>query len=350
MLLASKRYIVLGRGDLDAEGQDRMLDFVVIGPGRSGTTALARSFNLHANIFCGIEQLPLSADPTSFIMPQAMLVSYEDTERWYSARQRELLVKKLESTRSMIYGDKNPFYQYKLGQIQKSSREIKLVYIYRNPEQFVYSWDERSRSGKDGWSRGMQGIFGAVEQIYCLKRILQVDRPVILTSFQSLFFEDETLMNRLVDELGAAPDETFQRAFSKNLFRKAKQRTKATSYYRSFFAQYPFALISAYFTSKPLSKSDSSAFADAVEEQFNKLPAPPVFAEFVRQLDRHAVSFGTSWASRCNFLLDKTDDAANRWLANYAGEVSDILRKIEAPLGRRSFSFLRRLARQIQKI
>jgi len=323
--------------------ENRRLSFLVFGPARSGTTAFARALNEHERVYCGIEALPLSDDVAKCEMPTALLAR-SGPVRWYTRRDIDTLKGKINLRSDVICGDKNPFYQYKIASISKYA-DLRYFNIYRDPSNYVYSWDARSRRQEDGWPPGMQGIFGAIEQIYCLKKIASLNVPVTSVSYQTLFFDDESLIEKVCAQIGVTVDAKFGERFKANIFGKSKIKSKHSPFYDRFFSEYRFGGISSFFESRPFARTQHDGLRDAVHDQFRRLPSPSTFAEFVNELGRHAILFGHSWPDRCRSLMDNCEDEANRWLLDYADNVSAALRpEVERLRMRKTWSFSRWLA------
>lgn len=290
------------------------LDFVIFGPGRSGTTAFAYSFNLHPKVFCATEFLPVKADHSTFAMPDDLL-RHHLPQVDHRRASIEMLRQKLAEGPVTFYGNKMPNYYFRLENLRREVPDLKLFYIYRSPREFVHSWDRRADTEGDRWHEGARGIFGALEQAFCLKRILSF--PVHMVSYRALFYRDPSLMRQVCDRLGADPKEFNQKAFEDNL-RPAEPSTPADPFYDEFFSEFRFDGTDAYFDANPLSASTDPEFRAVVEKQLASLPRPARFAEYVQRMDAPAHEYASIWRKQVRGRSDNREDPTCQWLIEYA--------------------------------
>ena len=293
------------------------LNFVVFGPGRSGTTAFAHGFNAHPNIFCAIEFFHPKSDHSAFEMPKDMLELHlrQRASRLISI---ELLKKKLAEGSVSFYGNKMPNYYFRLERLRKNLPELKFFYIYRSPVEFVESWDRRAMREGDRWPEGRLGIFGTIEQIFCLKRLAEIPFEVSMVAYRSLLFEDRRLMSQVVSELGAQPGAFDQQSFEQEIFQQYQPKAaERLAIYEEFFREFKFDIVDDYFARVPLSKSTDKEFRDVVAEQFSTLPSKSRFAEFMHALGPAAAEFSQRWRLQVRKLVDNRRAPAAQWLADY---------------------------------
>jgi hypothetical protein len=293
------------------------LNFVVFAPGRSGTTAFAHGFNAHPNVFCAVEFFPPKSDHSVFEMPRDMLELHL-RERANRLKSIEILKNKLADGNVSFYGNKMPNYYFRLEQLRKDLPELKLFYIYRSPVEFVESWDRRAMREGDRWPEGRLGIFGTIEQIFCLRRLAELPFEVSMVSYRSLFFEEPRLMSKVVSELGAQPTKFNQQWFEQEVFQQYRSKpVERLAIYEDFFREFRFDILDDYFARVPLSKSSNKEFLDVVAEQFSTLPSKSRFAEFVHAFGPAAAEFSQRWRRQVHKLVDNPQAAAARWLAHY---------------------------------
>ena len=136
----------------------RALDFIVFGVGRSGTTALATSLNLHGDILCGIERFHYNVAPVLIDFPH----SFEDTSFKCNALH-------LEATRMLFAskgpgvafaGNKHPRYYCNLDAWRTFKPDLRKIAIYRSPYEYLASWQQRAANPVDDWHNDLQGVFG----------------------------------------------------------------------------------------------------------------------------------------------------------------------------------------------
>lgn len=190
-----------------------MLDFVVMGVPRSGTTGLVRGLNLHPEIMCGDEHV------SNLGLAGTYTVSglFEDPQikRPHAEATRALYLRKKGTAR--LFGDKNPRYFFYLRQLGR----LKKICIYRRRMGFWPSWDARANDLDDEhWARGQVGFFGALELVSLLVELadLRSNGEVLLVDYDSLFFDDPDAIRQVYDYLGAAPNAEALAAFKDTLF------------------------------------------------------------------------------------------------------------------------------------
>jgi hypothetical protein len=293
------------------------LDFIVFGPGRSGTTAFADSFNLHPKVFCAIEFLPFKADHSTFRMPDDMLRLHLGIVP-HRTKSIDVLTEKLSHGDVDVYGNKMPNYYLKLDRLLEQLPKLKLFYIYRSPVEFVHSWDRRAGAENDKWHEGRVGIFGALEQIFCLKRLASLSADVTLVSYRSLFFKDPHLMARAVGRLGVNPAEFDEARFKKMTFGRKEPKSIEHGFYDKFFKQFRFDLVDAYFDVNPLSVNTDPAFIDVVSKQFADMPGPKRFAYFLQEMDPTVQEFALTWRRQLRKQLDGRENPVCEWLLKYS--------------------------------
>jgi hypothetical protein len=307
------------------------LDFIVFGPGRSGTGVFATAFNLHPKVFCAIEFLPINADHSTFRMPEDMLRLHLDGLQ-HRTRSIEILNDKLSHGAIDSYGNKMPSYYFKLDRLVEQLPELKMFYIYRSPVEFVHSWDRRAGAGNDiSWHEGKVGIFGALEQIFCLKRLSALSADVTMVSYKSLFFRDPHLMARAVGRLGVDPVEFDQAQFEKKIFGKKGPKAVEHQFYDEFFREFRFDLVDAYFDASPVSNNTDPKFIDVVSKQFADMPGPRRFARFLQKMDPTVQEFAATWRRQLRNQLDGRENPVCHWALRYSTRVNRVLARAGAP-------------------
>jgi hypothetical protein len=215
-----------------------------------------------------------------------------------------------------------PTYYLRLGALRRELPNLKLFYIYRSPLEFVHSWDRRAMNKNDRWPEGMRGIYGAIEQMFCLMRLAQLPVGITMVSYRALFFRNPKLMLRLLMQLGAKPREFDRAAFEQRIFPHKERNFRLDPYYEEFFNKFKFNLVDSYFDKHAISQSDNPQFVRAVTRQFAHVPRPVEFASFVRQLDEPVREYSRTWFKQLRRNIDDKDDPACDWLLTYAARTS----------------------------
>lgn len=202
---------------------DCTLNFIVSGVPRSGTSAFARSLNLHPKLFCGIECFPITYDYAGFAAPQSFLsLADADTRTRAQDNSLEALNNKLATGNPpTLYGNKLPRYYFCLWRLQRENMQPQILHLYRDPIATAQSWDRRAANPKDSlWQRGQIGLFAVAECFIALLRLAQLDQPICLISHTRYFSTDPNDYARVLKVLGVRPDKTAEASFRAEYFQR----------------------------------------------------------------------------------------------------------------------------------
>ncbi len=214
----------------NAAANTHCLSFIVSGVPRSGTSAFARSLNLHPALFCGIECFPINHDYAGFTAPDSFLALGEADKRTRAQdNSLEALNGKLASDqRPTHYGNKLPRYYFCLWRLQQANLQPRIVHVFRDPIATANSWDRRAANPRDVlWQRGQIGLFAVAECFIALLRLAQLDRPVCLVSHARYFSSAPDDYSRVIKALGVKPDASASAAFHAEYF-QSKASTSLT--------------------------------------------------------------------------------------------------------------------------
>jgi tetratricopeptide (TPR) repeat protein len=184
-------------GPTGGEGEDpvirRPLDFIVLGVGRSGTTALARALNLDPAIFCAIEyfhEMP-RGDFARMRMPDAFFdEAWRATTPQNTRNSREMLRAKLAAGPVGAYGNKHPSYTLVMDAVNAAMPGLRNLCIYRGPAAIADSWERRAVNPRDAaWPSGRVGLYGVISWLLLLSRLVEARQDVRIIDYRALFFE-----------------------------------------------------------------------------------------------------------------------------------------------------------------
>lgn len=175
------------------EGAAGGLDYIVLGVGRSGTTALARALNLDPAIFCAIEyfhEMP-RADFARLRMPDAFFdEAWRATTPQNTRNSREMLRGKLAAGPVRAYGNKHPSYTLVMDAVNEAMPGLRNLCIYRGPAAIADSWERRAVNPRDAaWPSGRVGLYGIVSWLLLLSRLVEARQAVRIIDYRALFFE-----------------------------------------------------------------------------------------------------------------------------------------------------------------
>lgn len=195
----------------------RSLDFIVFGVGRSGTTALATSLNLHPQLLCGVERFHYNVDPRAINVPEA----FEDQTFICDASllPYNLQLVRDKSASVVLFGNKSPRYFCNLKAWQNLNPEMQKVAIYRSPYEYLASWTTRAKNPADtAWPTDLDGVFGIYELFGMLRALLDHADDALMIPYGAFYFGTDATILDIVSHLGADPDDYPHEEFRKTVF------------------------------------------------------------------------------------------------------------------------------------
>lgn len=203
----------------------RSLDFIVFGIGRSGTTALAKSLNMHPDILCGIERFHYAADPRSIQFPESFSDTTFKSNPKNLTRTLELMASKGPDV--AIVGDKNPRYYCNIEAWQKFKPGLAKIAIYRSPYEYLASWKNRADNPKDVWHPELHGAFGIYELFGMLRDLLAHGDDTLMVPYDAFYFGNDQLIFDILKFMGADTARFPFDEFRKKIFmRSSEPRTR----------------------------------------------------------------------------------------------------------------------------
>tara|TARA_B100002003_G_scaffold238962_1_gene257779 strand:+ start:4407 stop:5303 length:897 start_codon:yes stop_codon:yes gene_type:complete len=174
------------------------LDFFVFGVARSGTTALTNAFNLHPDVFCGVECFHPALDHSKLDIPVDFTNLDIVGERKANINS-ELMAKKESSS---IFGNKFPRYYLHVDNVVGKSSGAAPIGIHRESLGFIPSWNDRAEVGT-GWNKGRGGVAGIIEQFIFFSAILKARSDFKIFSYDELFFNDLGMIEKVYASVDA---------------------------------------------------------------------------------------------------------------------------------------------------
>jgi hypothetical protein len=153
-----------------------------MGAPRSGTTAVTHAINCHPLAFCGVEAFSINDSHKNISFPRSFdrQLSQIDGEK-NQALKRLLEVKKATA---LVIGNKEPRYDLALTKILRELPHARLIYVYRNPWEFVNSWNRRALDeADDAWHRGQRGLFGVLSLFNYIRSLRQIVRDCLVLPY-----------------------------------------------------------------------------------------------------------------------------------------------------------------------
>jgi hypothetical protein len=160
------------------------LDFLLIGAARSGTTAFTQALNSHPDIFCAPELLGITDGHRRIAFPETFERQLSLIPQNMRADLAELLMRKRAT--ATVIGSKNPIYNLVLHQLLKRQPDLKLVFMYRRPEEVLQSWNRRAADPDDSsWHRGQRGAFGVLALLSYMEVLLSVRAACLAVPYRA---------------------------------------------------------------------------------------------------------------------------------------------------------------------
>ena len=192
------------------------LDFIIFGVPRSGTKALVNAFNLHPQVYCGMERFHFRTDHSRLTFPELFLDASTIRDR-RDLIKLERLRRDLAKNRDIRYvGNKLPRYYFALDRINQEVPQLKNIWIYRSPYGFIPSWNRREQqSFKGQWPAGQIGLFGLLELFVCIENCLRLPKDVFVFPYAAGLGCSPAITLQALEFLGADPSsydcESFER-------------------------------------------------------------------------------------------------------------------------------------------
>ena len=189
-----------------------MIEFIVSGVARSGTTALAAALCLHPQVFCATEHLRPGDDHRGRFRPERF---FQGTgHQGFLEKDKEILAGKREL---VAIGNKHPHYFNRWNGVLDQLADGRALFILREPLDVMASWNRRAANERDPWSEGRTGIFALLDMIEAM-RAIHASRHAAATLFvgyEALFFGERCreVFDAALRFLAAAPDDDIARSF-----------------------------------------------------------------------------------------------------------------------------------------
>ncbi|MBG9388184.1 hypothetical protein [Caenimonas aquaedulcis] len=216
----------------------RALDFIVVGVARSGTTALARSINLDAHLYCAIEYFSgqWDVDYGNLSVPEAF---FDDAYHASGPKNTELsrltLREKLAQGEVAAFGNKLPTYHLILDRVNAQLPALRNLCIYRSLNFVTDSVDRRAANPNDDWPEGRTGLFSLFDWVILLARIAEARFDMKVLDYDAMFFADPAIAGQVLHYVGGrVPSSAALDLFRRNEFagggRIISKSPKATRY------------------------------------------------------------------------------------------------------------------------
>lgn len=307
------------------------LDFVIFAPGRSGTTAFGDALNLHPNVFCGTEFFTLTSDHAGIVTPGTFLGPVPPPEEHAHRLTRNNLTDRLRRNEPItIWGNKTPKYFYILDRLANLPSEPKLLFIYRQPGEFVFSWDKRAEDPSDQWPRGQVGIFGIIEMMFCLLRVTSTPAPVHIFDYRKIFFDDPQAIRSAFTVINADPARFDDAKFQSEYFRQRSGQNRSDPVYDHILGRLNFDEVSGIIHDAGVLTNQAPGLDKAVAalmERFDKARGDIIDA----LLQSHLLAQDYAHFLSGGFITASVDDAENagcQWFQAYTKAIASRVQRV----------------------
>lgn len=164
----------------------RKLDFIVAGPGRSGTSAVARSLSAARGVHCSIELYWHSTDHSQLSPPTCFReLSSPDLPRGMRRPKAGLLrftLSELDRHGEDLrwFGNKTPNYSYRLAGLLDEIAPGRGILCWRDLRGIARSYARRADNPEDDWDAGRRGIFAVHDVAVSLGALAGLDRHDVM--------------------------------------------------------------------------------------------------------------------------------------------------------------------------
>lgn len=195
----------------------RKLDFIVGGTARSGTTAVANYLSAVDKIHCGIELFRFYADHSKLYAPDCFfdLATRAATGEKVGALPVHIQSSVAEITRKgdriELYGNKTPYYYYRLQPILDSLETPRAIVCTRNILNVAKSYDRRSSDADDNFHEGRTAFYAAADVMFLAKTLAEADGDsVLIVPNQTVVDDWESATRRMVEFLAPGMNYSFE--------------------------------------------------------------------------------------------------------------------------------------------
>ncbi len=180
-----------GDGKKEDEQMTRVLDFIVFGVARTGTTALAKLLSATDEIHCGHEVFNVWDNHADLSIPDAFHRAAETPSPALGGRVRKT---SLESSKTIwerknslrIYGNKYPIYFLRLDEVLNEIKSRTAIMTYRDIRKVGESFNARAMNTDDRWPPGRTGVFAAGDFMLLVDQLTNIEGANILIVPQTL--------------------------------------------------------------------------------------------------------------------------------------------------------------------
>ena len=176
-----------------------------MGVPRSGTTAVTHAINCHPLAFCGMEAFSIDDSHKEISFPQ----SFDHQLSRITGERHQVLKRLLESKRATatVIGNKEPRYDLALKKIFRELPHVRLIFVYRNPSEFLDSWNRRAHDGADEtWHRGQRGLFGVLSLFSYMRSLRQIDSDGLVLPYRAFSRDVAGTTTQIIRYLGIEMD------------------------------------------------------------------------------------------------------------------------------------------------
>jgi hypothetical protein len=131
----------------------------IVGPSRSGTTAMMRYMNAHPRVLVLKERykyVPKKIVPEFFTYERVLARDPTETNKDGAGDERYLAVKNLKALR--WFGDKNPGFVHHMPTLMRNNPRSRFIVMYRPLEEVAASYAEKAANPNNGWLGGRDGV------------------------------------------------------------------------------------------------------------------------------------------------------------------------------------------------
>ncbi len=201
----------------------RPLDFIVFGVPRSGTKGLAAALSLHPEVFCASERFNLATDHAAIRYPDSFVASADirDRHNLAKAAAEADVIRARSGVR--FAGNKLPRYYLALDRINRERPGLANLWIYRSPRGFIQSWNRKEAQHRTArWMAGQIGLFGVLELILCVDRVLALPQEVFVFPYDSGLNGSSAPLRNALAFIGANPHGLDEDRFAREILQRRR--------------------------------------------------------------------------------------------------------------------------------
>lgn len=173
---------------------------------RGGTSAVSRYISSVDELYCGLEVFPVGLKHDLIDVPRGFLERQHP--RWSQVAIKDVMARGDTIER---YGNKTPYYIYRLAGILHELDNCPAVGCVREVRPIAMSYSTRAANPRDTWDTGRRGLFAVGDAIMLVHVLLNLpaDTNVMIVPQKALLADWRAVMTKVVGHIAPGVEASF---------------------------------------------------------------------------------------------------------------------------------------------